>query len=162
MTWIDGLTNKDNGSTVGYLTSPFAELTIVYDANQSMPFDYNNVDSPFYSEAEREFDGVQDWTADDADTLVLHVRGKWSNAKAPLCVGVEDSAGHVGTIVHPDPTITTVTQWIEWRIPFSEFTAAGVNMARVEKLVVGVGDKDATEAGGKGLIFVDAILLTKQ
>ncbi len=159
--WIDGLTTQENGSTVGYMTPPFAEQTIVHDANQSMPFDYNNVDSPFYSEARREFGSAQDWTADGADTLVLYVRGKWVNAREPLSIAVEDSSGHVGTVIHPDPAVVTVTRWIEWQIPFSEFTASGVNMARVKKLYIRVGDKTATEAGGKGLIFIDGIVLTK-
>ena len=35
--------------------APFAEQTIVHGGKQSMPLDYNNVKTPFYSEAEREF-----------------------------------------------------------------------------------------------------------
>ncbi|MBP7053160.1 MAG: LamG domain-containing protein [Phycisphaerae bacterium] len=160
-TWVDGLTSGENGSTVGYLEAPFAEQTIVYDANQSMPLDYNNVDSPFYSEAEREFDSAQDWTAGDAGALVLYVRGKMKNDPEPLYVVIEDQSKKTGTVVHPDPKITTRMKWVEWAIPFSEFTEAGVNMARVKSLVIGVGDKTATEPGGKGLIFIDGIVLTK-
>ena len=69
-------TTGSNGSTVGYLEAPFAEQIIVHDVNQSMPLDYNNVNSPFYSEAEREFAPAQDWTAGGVDTLVLYVRGQ--------------------------------------------------------------------------------------
>jgi hypothetical protein len=72
--WIDGWTN-DTGSTVGYLDAPFAEKTIVHGGKQSMPLAYDNTASPFYSEAEREFDAAQDWTGNGADTLVLYVRG---------------------------------------------------------------------------------------
>jgi hypothetical protein len=73
--WIDGLTNGHNGSTVGYFSAPFAERTIVHSGKQSMPLDYNNTKSPFYSEAERTFDTVQDWTVNGADTLMLYFRG---------------------------------------------------------------------------------------
>jgi len=74
-TWVDGWTNN-TGSTVGYVTAPFAEQKIIYGGTQSMPVEYNNLATPFYSEAERTFDKPQDWTADGADTLTLHVRGR--------------------------------------------------------------------------------------
>ena len=73
-TWIDGWTNN-TGSVVGYLQAPFAEQTIVNGGKQSMPFEYNNVGSPYYSEAERTWDTTQDWTANDADTLMVYFRG---------------------------------------------------------------------------------------
>jgi regulation of enolase protein 1 (concanavalin A-like superfamily) len=40
-----------------------------------MPLEYNNVKTPFYSETERTFDPLQDWTTHGADTLVLYFRG---------------------------------------------------------------------------------------
>ncbi len=73
-TWLDGLTNN-TGSVVGYWEAPFAETRIVHSGGQSMPMDYNNVSSPFLSEAERTFDPVQDWTANGATELVLWYRG---------------------------------------------------------------------------------------
>ena len=41
---------------------------------------------PFYSEAEQDFGGVQDWTSGGVDTLVLYVRGRLVNSVAPLYV----------------------------------------------------------------------------
>ncbi len=73
-TWIDGWVN-DNGSTVGYFDAPFAEQTIVRSGKQSMPLQYDNTVSPFYSEAERTFDTAQNWTGNGADTLVLYFQG---------------------------------------------------------------------------------------
>ena len=73
-TWIDGLTNL-TGSIVGYFETPFAEQTIVHGGLQSMPFDYNNINSPYYSEAELEFVPVQNWTANGVDALTLWFRG---------------------------------------------------------------------------------------
>jgi hypothetical protein len=160
-TWVDGLSTKENGSTVGYLTAPFAELTIVYDVNQSMPLDYNNVDSPFYSETERDFGSAQDWTIQDANALVLHVRGRLTNKPEPLYVIVDDQSKKTGAVVYPDPAVVTVARWATWQIPFSEFTDAGVNMARVRKLYIGVGDKANPTVGGTGLIYIDAIQVVK-
>ncbi len=73
-TWIDGETNK-TGSQVGYLQSPFAEQTVIHGGKQSMPMEYNNIKTPFYSEATRTFAPVQNWTANGADTLTLWFRG---------------------------------------------------------------------------------------
>ena len=73
-TWLDGLTNN-TGSIVGYWEAPFAETSIVHGGRQSMPMDYNNVNSPYYSEAERTFDPVQDWTVNGATDLTLYVQG---------------------------------------------------------------------------------------
>jgi len=58
--------------------------------------------------------------------------------------------------VHPDPAVVTLSKWTEWKIPLGSFT--GVNLARIKKLALGVGDKTA---GGAGLIYVDDIYLTR-
>jgi hypothetical protein len=75
--WIDGWTNG-TGSVVGYINASggtFGETVIVHGGKQSMPFEYNNVKSPYYSEAERTFDTTQNWTTNGADTLALWFRG---------------------------------------------------------------------------------------
>lgn len=72
--WVDGWEN-DTGSTVGYLEAPFAERRIVHNGRQSMPLDYDNTESPWYSEAQRTFGAPQDWTVHGADTLRVHFRG---------------------------------------------------------------------------------------
>jgi hypothetical protein len=163
-TWIDGFTNGQNGSTVGYMTAvngTFGETTVVHDGQQSMPMDYNNVDAPFYSEAERQFSPVADWTAGGADTLVLYVRGNGGNAAAPLYIAVEDSASNAGIVLHSDADIVKTAQWTEWRIPFADLSAAGVNLAKVKGLYIGVGDRDNPTADGAGRIYVDDIRLIK-
>jgi len=73
-TWLDGWVNQ-TGSTVGYLTAPFAEKTIVHTGRQSMPLAYDNTSPPWQSEAERTWDSPQDWTRNGADTLRLFFRG---------------------------------------------------------------------------------------
>jgi hypothetical protein len=158
-TWIDGLTDGLSGSVVGYAQAPFAEQTIVHGGLQSMPLDYNNVASPFYSEAQREFATAQDWTAGGIDTLVLYVRGRLINDAAPLYIVLTDSANHSGTVANPDTAVVTATKWTEWKIPLADF--AGVNLAKVKKIAIGVGDKANPAAGGTGRIFVDDIQLAK-
>ena len=157
-TWIDGWTNN-TGSTVGYTQAPFAEQKIVYGGKQSMPLDYNNVPSPFYSEAEREFAPAQDWTVGDAGMLVLFVRGRVGNGSAPLYIIVKDASNRTATVVHPDAVVVGTPKWTEWRIPLSSL--AGVNLTGVKNIIIGVGDKANSKAGGPGRIYIDDICVTE-
>jgi len=157
-TWVDGWTNG-TGSTVGYVQAPFAERVTVHGGVQSMPLDYNNVKAPFYSEAQREFDTAQDWTVGEVSTLVLFVRGKSSNGPAPLYFAVEDASNRTATVVHPEAAVIGTSKWTEWKIPLSSFT--GVNLAKVKKITIGLGDRAKPTAGGAGQIFVDDIRLLK-
>jgi len=156
--WIDGWTNA-TGSMVGYMDAPFAETKVVHGGKQAMPLDFNNIKAPFYSEAELEFTPAEDWTADGATTLLLHVRGRSANGSVPVYVRLEDASKKAATVIHPDPAFAARTQWTQWRIPLSDF--AGVNLARVKKLCLGVGDKASPKAGGKGILYIDDIALAK-
>jgi hypothetical protein len=73
-TWIDGWTNG-TGSVAGNTTAPFAERTIVHSGKQAMPMDYNNTNSPFYSEVEQTFSPLQDWTGYGVTDLSLWFQG---------------------------------------------------------------------------------------
>jgi len=153
-TWLDGWVN-DTGSTVGHLSAPFAERTIVYSGRQSMPLAYDNGNSPFYSEADRVFDEPQDLTVGAADSLSLYFQGSTTNASQPLYVTLEDSAGHTATVVHADADAVLAAEWQQWRIPLSEF--AGVTLSRVETMTIGVGRRTSPAAGGKGTIYIDDV-----
>ena len=153
-TWLDGWVN-DTGSTVGYLNAPFAEQTIVHSGRQSMPLTYDNSAAPFYSEAERIFDEPQDWTVGGADSLRLYFRGAAANAPQTLYVALEDSAGHAATVDHTDPDAVLATEWQVWQIALSE--VGGVNLTRIEKMTIGVGNRTSPTAGGTGTVYIDDI-----
>ena len=157
-TWIDGWTNN-TGATVGYAQSPFAEQRIVHGGRQSMPLDYNNVNSPWYSEAEQTWATPQNWTVNGVDTLVLYVQGGSGNGQDKLYVSLEDSTGKSAISVHPNAKAALAAQWTEWRIPLADF--AGVNAAKIKKLVIGVGDRANPKKGGAGLIYIDDIRIAK-
>ena len=157
-TWIDGWTNG-TGATVGYLQSPFAEQTIIHGGLQSMPLDFNNADSPFYSETEREFASTQDWAAGGVDEMVLFVRGRAQNSPTAIYVAVEDSSGQVAVVTHPDTSVVSTTKWTEWKIPLADF--AGANLARVKKLYLGLGSRTNPTAGGAGMVYIDDISVVK-
>jgi Concanavalin A-like lectin/glucanases superfamily/NedA-like, galactose-binding domain len=152
--WKDGAVNG-TGSFVGYMEAPFAEQTIVHGGGQSMPFEYNNAEAPFYSEAVRSLAIDQNWQRYEADTLRLFVRGHADNDPGSLYLAVEDTNGRVAVATHSDPTALTSATWQEWTIPYSAFD--GIRLSGVQKIYLGVGDRDNPVPGGSGLIYIDDI-----
>ncbi|MCL5282420.1 MAG: LamG domain-containing protein [Planctomycetes bacterium] len=90
-----------------------------------------------------------------ADVGIAHP----GNTPEPLYVAVEDSAGKSAVAVHPDPAAVTLTTWTQWNVPLSSFT--GINLAKIKKLYIGVGDRKAPVAGGTGRIYLDDIRVTR-
>ncbi len=122
-TWVDGWTNS-TGSTVGYVQAPFAEQTIIHGGKQSMPLDYNNTKTPFYSEAERTFDTPQDWTANGADTFALYFRGNPS-AFVEAAGTITMSGGGTDIWNNAD----------QFRFAFKRLSGNGTIVAKVESVV---------------------------
>ena len=157
-TWVDGWTNN-TGSTVGNTTAPFAEQTIVHSGKQAMPMDYNNIKTPFYSEAYEEFSPAQNWTVNDLANLILDFRGVGGNGAGALYVVIEDSTGKTAIAVNASPVAVQATSWTEWKFPLSSLT--GVNLAKVKRLYIGVGDRANPVAGGAGRLYIDDIRVTR-
>jgi hypothetical protein len=84
---------------------------------------------------------------------------QWSNGPAPLYVTVEDKAGKSQTVTTADAAATTVSDWTEWQIPLTDL--AGVNLATVKKLTIGVGDKANPNPGTAGMLYLDDIQFGK-
>jgi len=137
------------------------EKTSVHGGEQSMPLGYNNVDSPYYSEAVRTWATPQDWTVNGVTDVRLYFRGAAGNGLDGLYVAIEDKAGKSGVAVHPDPDRLTNGRWTEWRIPVSKFTDAGVNLAAVKKMAIGVGNRNSPKAGGAGQLLIDDVAVVK-
>jgi hypothetical protein len=93
------------------------------------------------------------------------VAGQWmsqdipSNAAEPLYVALEDSAGHTKIVTHPDPNAAQLDKWQEWNIDLKEFSNAGVNLASVKKMYIGVGNPHNPQCGGTGKLYIDDIRL---
>jgi hypothetical protein len=157
-TWIDGWVNG-TGSTVGNTTAPFAERTIVHHGLQSMPLDYNNINAPFYSEAELDFTPAQNWTVGGVSDMALYFRGAATNGAGALYMAVEDNSGQVAVATNPTATAVTAAAWTQWKIPLSSLT--GVNLAKVKKFYLGVGDRKNPAKGGAGRLYIDDIQVIK-
>lgn len=168
--WIDGVTDGMSGSTVGHADAPFAELSIVHRGRQSMPLAYDNSEPPFYSETTRDLDAAQDWTVNGATHVNLWFRGYPAltnagveddstryNAPAGLYAVVQDSAGRGKLMAHPAPGATAAGAWTHWKIPLSDLAAGGVDTTHVQRITIGVGDRNSPQAGGAGLLYIDDI-----
>jgi len=155
-TWSDGWTNN-TGSRVGHLEAPFAEILVIHGGKQAMPLDYNNVAAPFCSEAEQIWATPQDWSGAGVSTLTLYFRGTSANGADRLYVALTDKSGKVGTAVYPASNRIAMPAWTRWEIPLSDFAAAGVDLAAVKKMVLGLGDRSSAKAGGAGVLYLDDI-----
>jgi len=136
------------------------ETGIVHGGGQSMPLYYDNTASPYRSEADRTWLVAENWQVEGVTDLTLYVRGESDNDAAPLYVVIEDSAGNVAVVPHGDAAATTSTDWIEWKIPLADLTAAGVNIGAVRKMSIGVGSRTAPTPDGAGVIYVDDVRVT--
>ncbi len=158
--WSDGLDNPQNGgSQVGYGQAPFMEQIIVHGGAQSMPFSYDNTGEAAYSQAVRTFETSQDWTVAGIRALSLWFYGNLNNQADRIYVAVEDSTGTRGTVYYGDPNAVVWHAWQEWNIDLQQFSDDGVDLTRVAKLYLGVGDADRAGPGGKGMLYIDSIRL---
>jgi len=158
-TWIDGYGTTTNGSTAGYAEPDFlagehyVETTIVHSGSQSMPLFYDN--NFKYSEATMTLSSQRDWTIRGVGVLSLWFYGDTSNAAEPMYVALNGSA----VVYHDDPDAALIDGWTEWTIDLQEFAAQGVNLANVNTIAIGYGDKNNLQAGGSGMVFFDDIRL---
>jgi hypothetical protein len=155
---VEASAGNGTGSTVGNLSAPFAEQTIVHSGAQSMPFAYDNsgaTGKARYSEAQREWAAPQDWTKGNVKALTLWFHGETGNAPETLYVAVEDSTGQVRVTTHPNPEALQRAAWQQWNIALTQFS--GVNLASVKKMYLGVGNRSNPQAGGSGKLYIDDI-----
>ena len=132
-TWTDGWDDPINGSTIGYENPDFnagehfVETTIVHGGEQAMPYFYDNSGTANYSEAERAFSPVQDWTRQGVTLLSLWFRGY---------------PGYTGSFVQEPAGTYTMTGsgadiWgtsDEFHFAFKELTSPGSIIAKVESV----------------------------
>ena len=158
-TWIDGYGTTTNGSTAGYpepdwnAGEHYVETTIVHGGAQSMPFFYDN--NFKYSEATMTLSSQRDWTIRGVGVLSLWFYGDASNAAERMYVALNGSA----VVYHDNPNAALINTWTEWTIDLQDFAAQGVNLANVNTISIGFGDKNNLQAGGSGMVFFDDIRL---
>jgi len=154
MAWVDGFDNPAvNGSVVGYANPPFTEQTIVHGGLQSMPMSYDNAVGK--SEATLTLTSNRDWTVKGVNTLTIWFRGSAANAAETLYVALNGSA----VVNHDNPDAAQVTAWTQWNIDLQAFADQGVNLANVNSITLGLGNRSNPVAGGSGMMYFDDIRL---
>ncbi|MCP4263461.1 MAG: LamG domain-containing protein [Planctomycetes bacterium] len=154
LAWVDGFDNPAiNGSVVGYANPPFAEQTIVHGGNQSMPMAYDNAVGK--SEATLTLTSMRDWTVNGINTLTIWFRGEAANAAETMHVVLNDSAA----VTNDNPDAAQKTSWTQWNIDLQRFADQGVNLANVNSITLGLGNRNNPVAGGSGMMYFDDIRL---
>jgi hypothetical protein len=152
--WIDGVTDPANGgSVVGYFDVPLTERTIVHSGFQSMPFEYDNAVGK--SEATLTLTDMRDWTENGVDRLVIWYIGDATNTPESMYVVLDGSAA----VTNDNPNATQETAWTEWTIDLQKFADQGVNLANVNSITLGFGNRANATVGGTGMVFFDDIRL---
>jgi len=152
-TWIDGWEVPTNGSMAGYADPPFAETGNVHGGSQSMPVSYEN--NFMYSEVSMTLVSVRDWTEEGVGVLSLWFYGDSDNAAERMYVNLNG----IATVYHNNPNVALIEGWREWPIPLQVFADQGVNLANVNTISIGFGDKNNLQAGGSGMVLFDDIRL---
>jgi hypothetical protein len=153
LAWIDGFEDPENGSVVGYESPPFTEQANVHNGNQSMPFTYDN--SVGKSEATLTLTYPRDWTEKGVNTLTIWYVGKADNSAETMYVVLNGSAA----VDNDNPDAALAEEWTRWNIDLQLFADQGVNLANVDTITIGLGDRSNPTAGGAGMLFFDDIRL---
>ncbi len=135
-------------------TPSYTEETIVHGGSQSMPVFYDN-SVLLYSEVEMTLTYPRDWTENGVSTLTIWFRGSSDNAAETLYVALNGSA----VVNHDNPDAVQIGIWTEWTIDLQAFADQGVNLTNVDKIALGLGDRNNPQAGGSGTMYFDDIRL---
>jgi len=166
--WKDGLgygipgtepyyAGNGTGSAVGNeTTSSYTEETIIHGGGKSMPLFYDN-SVLRYSEVEKTLSYPRDWTEEGVGVLSLWFYGDVANAAESLYVALNGSA----VVTHDNPNAAQLDEWTEWTIDLQRFADQGVNLANVNTIAIGLGNKKNPAAGGSGTIYIDDIRLLR-
>jgi len=164
--WKDGLgygtpgtepyyAGNGTGSAVGdETTNSYTEETIIHGGGKSMPLFYDN-SVLRYSEVEMTLSSRRDWTEEGVGVLSLWFYGDAANAAESLYLALNDSA----VVFHDNPNAVLIDEWTEWTIDLQAFADQGVNLANVNTIAIGLGNKNNPVAGGSGIVYFDDIRL---
>jgi len=76
-----------------------------------------------------------------------------------MYVTVKDSSGTSSMVYHDNPNATLINTWTQLNINLQAFADQGVNLANVNTLAIGLGNKKNPIAGGSGTMYFDDIRL---
>ena len=78
-----------------------------------------------------------------------------SNDPEPMYVALNSNA----VVTHDNPNAAQIGEWTQWTIDLQAFADQGVNLANVNTIALGFGDKNNPQTGGSGTMYFDDIRL---
>jgi hypothetical protein len=98
-------------------------------------------------------------------TITGTVTGQWasrdigiqSNDAEPMYVAIANNTGQPAVVYHDDQNAAQIDTWTEWNIDLADFT--GINLADVNSIAIGFGNRNSPQAGGSGKMYFDDIVL---
>ena len=118
-----------------------------------MPMAYDNAVGK--SEATLTLTSNRDWTVNGVNNLTIWFRGGSANAVEPMYVVLNGTAA----VTNDNPNAAQAAAWTEWNIDLTRFADQGVNLANVNSITLGLGNRANPTAGGAGMMYFDDIRL---
>ncbi len=107
-----------------------------------------------------------------SNVQIIGATGPWANQDIGIVnndpermyVAIANSGGTPAVVYYEDPEDpnvipTQVGGWTEWNIDLKALADQGVNLANVDTISIGFGDKSNPQPGGSGIMFFDDIRL---
>jgi hypothetical protein len=82
-----------------------------------------------------------------------------SNDPEPLYLALQDTGLNVGIVKHNDPNAALIETWTEWNIDLADANFASLDMHNIDRVHIGLGDRNTPTTGGKGVVYFDDIRL---
>jgi len=99
----------------------------------------------------------ESWFSVKRRFATLSVTSAWSNSPDKLYIALRDATGSIATSVHPSLVALNIAEWMQWRVPLSDFVTSGLDLRTITRMYLGVGDRDDPQPDGSGLIYIDDI-----
>ena len=165
-TWLDGcrISSADNGSCIELVIDPCGP---VHKGSQSMEYFYYHgihfLGFSTYSEITREYDPPLDWSSNREKALVIWFRGMAGNDSTSMWLYL--NYDYVSTSFFygdygEDPEDIKKEEWIEWNINLLDLVEVEADLASVNAISIGFGDKIGNEeVFADGTMYFDDIRL---
>ena len=82
-----------------------------------------------------------------------------SNDPEPMYLALQDTGLNVGIVEHHDPNAALIDIWTEWNIDLADGNFASLDMHNIDKVYIGLGDRNTPTTGGKGVVYFEDIRL---
>jgi hypothetical protein len=161
--WLNSLYNRDAEAPLDpdyfvYTAPKYSEVSAAIDDNSLL----ENWDLGLYTFDQNSLRMLEDWT--DYNSIKIGYFGALGNtklnAKDQLYFGLQDrDSTDVYVIYCPDTNAVLHQGWHTWYIDLKAFATAnpGLDMTRLARLYLGVGNRNAEASGGTGAMFIDNI-----